>query len=268
IYSMGALVYTMLSSKLVFDGRTFGDLLLQICIEPLPKLTNAAPWLPSSADDWFEKSCARLPEDRFQTIAEQVAALPAALGLTKRNSIPDAEGPGSASVPLDKTLVDKIPAGALQNKDNSRLSDRPPDSLDCEEAVSGDEPTLIARGFSCPVPLAMMATAVARNSDPKGLARQSNAESDENTEENTCENSNGEPDAAWGDDTESIQQPTEDDMPCDISDETPIDRIPASIRKTDLAKPVDTRFSLSLVIIVGTIVIAAVSAGVYLVYYL
>ena len=109
VYSLGALTYFMLTGTLVFDGRTFGDLLFQICTEPLPKLTKAVPSLPASADEWFEKSCARLPDDRFQTVAEQVLALPRALGIAAPLSpvgtmdswarLPRVEGPPSAPEP-------------------------------------------------------------------------------------------------------------------------------------------------------------------------
>jgi eukaryotic-like serine/threonine-protein kinase len=106
IYSLGALTFTMLTGTLVFDGKTFGDLLFQICTEPLPKLTDAAPWLPPGVNDWFERACARSADDRYQTVGELVEGLADAVGMSIRATMPDTEGLASSSPdlsPLPKT---------------------------------------------------------------------------------------------------------------------------------------------------------------------
>lgn len=106
IYSLGALTFTMLTGTVVFDGKTFGDLLFQICTEPLPKMTDVAPWLPAAVDTWFEKACARSPDDRFQTVQEMVDALATAVGLSVRATVPDTDGLSASSPdrsPLPKT---------------------------------------------------------------------------------------------------------------------------------------------------------------------
>ena len=91
VYSMGALAFTMLTGSSVFDGKTFGELLFQICSEPLPKLTDRVPGLPVAVDTWFETSCARSPADRFQSVQEQVKAFSQALGKSGRASFSDDE---------------------------------------------------------------------------------------------------------------------------------------------------------------------------------
>jgi serine/threonine protein kinase len=142
VYSVGALTFTMLTGTLVFNGKTFGDLLFQICTEPLPKLTDSAPWLPATVNEWFEKSCARSPDDRFQSVQEQVEALAAAFGGTARMTIPDQEGLTPDGSPLPKTTSSPGPGGVPPAA--SGVQERP--------RVSGIAPTMVAATEPSPAP--------------------------------------------------------------------------------------------------------------------
>ncbi len=82
LYSLGLVAYTMLTGRLPFNGETLGELLLQICAEPLPSLRAAVPGLPPSVEDWFQKACARLPEDRYPSAQALVEALRVAAGIS------------------------------------------------------------------------------------------------------------------------------------------------------------------------------------------
>jgi len=82
LYSLGLVAFTMLTGNLAFKGETLGDLLLQICVEPLPDLCAAAPWLPPLMDSWFKKACARNPNDRFSTAREFVEGMRIAAGIS------------------------------------------------------------------------------------------------------------------------------------------------------------------------------------------
>jgi hypothetical protein len=82
IYSLGLVTYTMLTGRLPFSGVTLGDLLLQICAEPLPSLRAFAPNLPPPVEDWFQKACARLPEERFPTAPALAEGLRIAAGIS------------------------------------------------------------------------------------------------------------------------------------------------------------------------------------------
>lgn len=90
LYSLGMVVYNMVTGQYAFDKATFGDLLISICTDPLPKLRSAAPWAPEGLEDWFQKACARAPEDRFADADEMLRALDAVAGsLAGRRSIVD-----------------------------------------------------------------------------------------------------------------------------------------------------------------------------------
>jgi serine/threonine-protein kinase len=82
IYSLGLVTYTMLTGRLPFSGVTLGDLLLQICAEPLPSLRAFAPQLPPPVEEWFQKACAKLPDDRFPTAPALAEGLRIAAGIS------------------------------------------------------------------------------------------------------------------------------------------------------------------------------------------
>jgi serine/threonine-protein kinase len=142
VYSVGALTFTMLTGTLVFNGKTFGDLLFQICTEPLPKVTDSAPKLPPTVDEWFEKSCARSPDQRFQSVQEQVDALAAAFGGTARMTIPDQDGLTPDASPMPKTTSSPGTVGV------------PPAASGVQERqrISGIAPTMVAAGDESPAP--------------------------------------------------------------------------------------------------------------------
>jgi eukaryotic-like serine/threonine-protein kinase len=93
LYSLGLVGYTMLTGNLAFSSESFGDLLLKICTAPLPGLCANAPWLPASMDGWFQRACAREPQDRFASAQELADALRSASGVAQ------AHGPSLAEVP-------------------------------------------------------------------------------------------------------------------------------------------------------------------------
>jgi hypothetical protein len=100
LYSLGLVTYTMLTGGLPFSGESLGDLLLQICTEPLPQLRAAATWLPASIETWFQRACARQPDDRFPSAQALVEALRIAAGISSSRQGDPAAGriPGMPGV--------------------------------------------------------------------------------------------------------------------------------------------------------------------------
>jgi len=82
LYSLGMVFYNMLTGALAFNGASFADVLIAICTSPLPDLRAAAPWVPQSVADWFQRACAREPQDRFQSADEMIEGLELALGVS------------------------------------------------------------------------------------------------------------------------------------------------------------------------------------------
>jgi|HubBroStandDraft_1064217.scaffolds.fasta_scaffold01162_12 eukaryotic-like serine/threonine-protein kinase len=93
IYSLGLVAYTMLTGRVAFNGESFGDILLKICTEPLPKL-SASVNVPPSLESWFGHVCARDPAARCASTQEFIETLRAAVG----DAIPRARAPSSPGV--------------------------------------------------------------------------------------------------------------------------------------------------------------------------
>jgi serine/threonine-protein kinase len=82
LYSLGMVFYNMLTGGYAFNGESFADVLVAICMGPLPDLHVAAPWVPGSVADWFQRACARDVQQRFQSADEMIEGLDLALGVS------------------------------------------------------------------------------------------------------------------------------------------------------------------------------------------
>ncbi len=102
LYSLGLVTYTMLTGRDAFEGESFGDILIKICVEPLPRLSPSAN-VPITMGPWFEHACARDPAHRCASAQEFVETLRLASGLGAATSPPSSElrhEPGRVAVTL------------------------------------------------------------------------------------------------------------------------------------------------------------------------
>ena len=77
LWSLAVIVYRAVTGVKPFHGATIADLVIQLCIDPLPVATRAAPDLPPEIDRFFERAFARDPEQRFASAPEMAAAFEA-----------------------------------------------------------------------------------------------------------------------------------------------------------------------------------------------
>jgi serine/threonine protein kinase len=102
VYSLGLVAYTMLTGRDAFEGESFGDILIKICVEPLPRLSAKAN-VPPLMDRWFEHVCARDLLERCGSAQELIDTLRQASGVS-------ASGARVAEpVPVAATITD-LPA--------------------------------------------------------------------------------------------------------------------------------------------------------------
>jgi len=80
LYSIGMLVFTLLTGKPAFEADSTYDLAGAILNKPLTKPTSLAPDLPHALDAWFERACARDTEDRFSRANDLAMSLHQAAG--------------------------------------------------------------------------------------------------------------------------------------------------------------------------------------------
>lgn len=137
LYSLGVCFFNMITGRYAFDGESFGDILVSICTDPLPNLTEVAPGVSQAVGDWFKRCCARSPEDRFQSSDELVEKLQAAVGSSvlqvQRRAIPeDQRGPSgtirghSAPLSAGTSALSSDDSGAFKLKSATEAYTRAP----------------------------------------------------------------------------------------------------------------------------------------------
>lgn len=72
IYSLGVILFEMLTGKRPFEGENQWDVLMQHINSPVPRISKLNPNLPATADTIISRALAKKPDQRYQTAAELV----------------------------------------------------------------------------------------------------------------------------------------------------------------------------------------------------
>ena len=81
IWSLGACAFAAFTARIPFEGEVLGDIVLKVCVEPLPAPSKWNPDVPEGLDAWFLRACHRETAKRFQTVEEMSESLAKVCGL-------------------------------------------------------------------------------------------------------------------------------------------------------------------------------------------
>jgi serine/threonine-protein kinase len=81
IWSLGACAFAAFTARIPFEGEVLGDIVLKVCVEPLPAPSKWNPEAPAGLDAWFHRACHRDATKRFQTVGEMAESLAKVCGL-------------------------------------------------------------------------------------------------------------------------------------------------------------------------------------------
>jgi serine/threonine-protein kinase len=103
LWALGVIAYECLVGKVPFDGEVLGDLLLRICMDPLPIPSQQARGaLPAEFDAWFAKAVARDRVSRFQSALELATSLSE---LSPAVSSPAVSSPAVSSAAINAPMI-------------------------------------------------------------------------------------------------------------------------------------------------------------------
>lgn len=75
LWALACSTFAAMTGNDPFEGGRIGDLVLQICVRPLPVPSEVHPGVARGFDAWFARACARDPQQRFQSASELADAL-------------------------------------------------------------------------------------------------------------------------------------------------------------------------------------------------
>ncbi len=79
IYSLGILMYELLTGKLPFKGENAVEIAIKQMKEPIPSLTKQNPMIPQSVENIVLRACAKNPKNRYDSANEMYHDLEMAL---------------------------------------------------------------------------------------------------------------------------------------------------------------------------------------------
>ncbi|MCA9600209.1 MAG: serine/threonine protein kinase [Myxococcales bacterium] len=74
LWALGVIAFECLTGKRPFESDGLGDLVLSICVRPMPTPSEVGP-VPAGFDEWFARACSREPTNRYQSAREMAEAL-------------------------------------------------------------------------------------------------------------------------------------------------------------------------------------------------
>ncbi|HSQ31142.1 MAG TPA: protein kinase [Gemmatimonadaceae bacterium] len=77
LYSLGCVLYEMLAGEPPYTGPTVQSIIMKRLVDPVPSIRRLRPEVPANVDEALTKAMAKLPADRFASVADFVKGLSA-----------------------------------------------------------------------------------------------------------------------------------------------------------------------------------------------
>jgi serine/threonine-protein kinase len=120
IWSLGACAFAAFTARIPFEGEVLGDIVLKVCVEPLPVPSKFASDAPDGIDAWFMRACHREATKRFQSVEEMASQLLNVCGLgAVRVATMDEDRVQYALKPASQEALDELedlPSGGMNAK--------------------------------------------------------------------------------------------------------------------------------------------------------
>ncbi|MEZ4222061.1 MAG: protein kinase [Polyangiaceae bacterium] len=116
LWALGVIAFECITGKRPFESEGLGDLVLSICVRPIPVPSEFGP-VPSGFDEWFAKATEREPADRFQSARELAESL--------RDLFADSTGEVQVTVPEGEDEWGAAPAQPAAVSANARTIQAP-----------------------------------------------------------------------------------------------------------------------------------------------
>jgi serine/threonine-protein kinase len=120
LWSLGACAFAAMTARIPFEGEILGDIVLRVCVAPMPVPSQFVSNVPEGFDAWFARACNRDPAKRFQTANELAETLAGVCGLGRIHIATHDEdrvryqlGPGPIR---DISLPPDMPTGTMSAK--------------------------------------------------------------------------------------------------------------------------------------------------------
>ena len=113
IYSLGVMLYEMATGRVPYQAETPMAVVIKHISAPLPLPSSVKPDIPPQVERVILKAMAKDPDDRFQTVAEMVTALDAAVRVAQAEAPAAVGGPAVAkeAAPPSKGFLARAAAG-------------------------------------------------------------------------------------------------------------------------------------------------------------
>ncbi|NJD60035.1 MAG: hypothetical protein FIA98_11630, partial [Anaerolineae bacterium] len=141
IYSMGVVLYQMLSGVVPYNGATAASVMMMHLVNPVPQVRDQNISLPTGIQAVLDTAMAKKPEDRFQTASEFAKAIQAVTtGVQRKPAVQSSAAPASRAARNSSVPVSTPPPMSATSNVVSTPASKPEIAKSSKPIPSGTPP--------------------------------------------------------------------------------------------------------------------------------